>query len=93
MARLALGAILSIMFIILNMAGIAIFWRTFEGVIHMAFFAGNLRMFAFEFESREVVIKGCIFPNSRIVAVLALCAILSIMLIILRMAGITILRH
>ena len=80
------------MFVILSMAGIAIFWCAFENIIHMAFFASDFCMFAFEFECGEIMVEDCIFPSRGIMTAFALRSILTVMFIILSMAGITILR-
>ncbi len=90
-AGLTLRSEFSVMFIILSVAGIAIFWRAFEDIIHMAFFAGDFGMFAFKLECGEIMVEDCIFPSRGIMTALALRSVLTIMFIILSMAGIAIL--
>jgi len=53
----AVRAKLAVVFVILLMTGIAVGGRAFENIIHMTLFTLNFRMFAFEFESRKVVIE------------------------------------
>ena len=57
MADRTILAILSIMGIILLMAGKTVLRRTFELLIHMARFAGDARMLSFQFEGCQIVIK------------------------------------
>lgn len=48
---------LAVMFVIFLMAIKTSRWRTFEDIIGMAFFTCYIRMFAFQFEGSQVVIK------------------------------------
>jgi hypothetical protein len=53
----AVFAIRAVVFVILLVTGIAVSGCTFENVIHMALFAFCFGVFAFEFESRKVVVE------------------------------------
>jgi len=53
----AVRAEFAVVLVILLMTGIAIGGRTLEHVVGVAFLTGNFGMFAFEFESRKVVIE------------------------------------
>ena len=53
----AVRAELTVVFIVLLMAGVTIGGRTCEDIILMTTFAGDSRVPAFEFESRKVVIE------------------------------------
>lgn len=85
-AGLALGSILSVVFIILFMAGVTVFWRAFEYIIHMAFLAGDTGMFAFQFERRKIMVEMGRRPAFGGVAGLAFCAIGEVMRVILPVA-------
>ena len=52
----------AVVFVVLLVAGITICGRARKDIILMATFAGRFRMFAFEFESRKVVIELRGFP-------------------------------
>jgi hypothetical protein len=58
----AIRAKLTIMFIILLVAGVAIHRGAFELSIHMAGLTINFCVFAFQFECREIVIELCGCP-------------------------------
>ncbi|GAB4568807.1 MAG: hypothetical protein Fur0017_12620 [Anaerolineales bacterium] len=84
--RLALGSILSVVLIILFMAGVAVFWRTFEDIVDMAFFTGNVGVFTFQFERGEIMVEGGVLPRRWVMAGLAVGTVGAVVLIILVVA-------
>lgn len=58
----AIRAVLSIMLILLPVAGIAVCWRPLEQVVDMAVVTGCLPVFAFKLEAGQVVIEPCRGP-------------------------------
>lgn len=62
MAGRAIRAELTVVLIVLLMAGIAIRWRPFEYIIDMTLIAFYADMFAFQLEGRKVVIKSGFLP-------------------------------
>ena len=53
----AVCAVFAVVFVILLMTGIAVGGCAFENVVHMALFAFCFGVFAFEFESRKVMVE------------------------------------
>ena len=78
------------MLIVLGVAGITIRGRTFENIVLVAFLAIHLSMFPFQLERRQVVIELRGRPPGRSMACATVRAKLSLMRIILLMAGGTI---
>ena len=82
---------LAVVMIVLFMARIAILRRTFENAIHVALSAGNIYVRTCQLEGSQVVIECSILPISCIMASTAIRTELTVMMIVLFMAGITIL--
>ena len=82
---------LAVVMIVLFMARIAILRRTFENAIHVALGAGNIYVRTCQLEGSQVVIECSILPISCIMASTAIRTELTVMMIVLFMAGITIL--
>ena len=90
MAGCAICAELTVVFVILLMAGIAISRRTLEDVVHMAALTTYFPMFAIQFKGGQVMVKVCALPILRCMTGFALGSKTAIVLIILLMTGITI---
>lgn len=88
----AIRSKLTLMNIILGMAGGAVLWSSFEYIILMAILTGNVGMFAIQLEGEFRMVNLGRFPTLRCMTSFALCAKLSFMHIILLMAGDTSLR-
>jgi hypothetical protein len=88
----AIRAILPIMFILLLMAGITIHGRAFELTVCMTRFTSHFRMPAFQFESRQIVVKFCGRPALRCVTLTALQPKATFMWLIIMVTGIAILQ-
>jgi hypothetical protein len=80
----------AIMFIILLMAGITIHWSAFEDAILMTGRTFDTDVAVFELECEQIVINIRAFPVNRGMAGFTIGSIFSIMLIISRMADVTI---
>ena len=80
------------MCVIINMAGRTIHGRAFENIILMAVCAGGCCMFALEFEGKLGVVDRGRYPAGREMAGGAIGPQLTVMVIILFMAGETRLR-
>lgn len=92
-AGLALPSIRTIVLIIAVMAGITIRRGSFKDVTNVALLTCSFGVFPIQFEGGEVVIKICFLPGSGDMTRLTICSISSIMSVVLRMAGVTILRQ
>ena len=82
MASAAIRTELTVMMIVLFMAGITILRRALEDAIHMAACASHIDMCAGQLEGCQIMVKCDILPTIRIMASAAACAELTIMLII-----------
>ena len=74
----------------LSMTGNTLSRRTLEDVVHMAALTTYFPVFAFQFESGQVMVKACALPILRCMTGFALGSKTAIVLIILLMTGITI---
>jgi hypothetical protein len=83
-------AILTVVMIILGMAGITISRGPLVNIVDMATRTGHLGVFASQFEGRQVVIKSCGQPAAGRMAGPAIRAELTVVVIIFSMTGITI---
>jgi hypothetical protein len=88
MASRAIGTETSIVLVILLVAGVAILRRTLEA-LGMAALAGHTNMFPFKLKISQIVVKFCGYPAYGGVASTTLCAKLTIMGIIGKMAAFT----
>ena len=92
MTGAAVRSELTVVMIVLFMAGITILRCALENAIHMATRASHINVRASQLEGRQIMIKGGRFPSTGVVTSAATCAKLSIVCIILFMARIAILR-
>ena len=92
MAGRTVRAKLTVMLIILLMAGITIGGRTFEDIIDMALLAFHIRVLAFQLESGKVMVEGGLLPIGRGMAGAAVRAEGALVGILGGVAGIAILR-
>lgn len=66
--RTAVGAELTVVFVVASMTGVTIRGRPFEHAVGMTFLTLHARMRANEREARAVVVKGGVLPTTRVVA-------------------------
>jgi hypothetical protein len=78
--------------VVFFVTGITICRGVLKSRREMAFLAVHLGMFSHQRKPRLVVVERRFLPRPVIVAVLALCALLSIMFVVLLMAGVTVHR-
>ena len=88
----AIRAILSIVLIILLVAGVTIGGRTFELLVDMTRLTCYLGMFALELEGRKVVIECRRLPTIRSVTLTAVKAKAALVRLIVKVTGIAILQ-
>ena len=91
MTRSTICAILTVMFIILLVAGIAVQRRALVLTVHMAGFASHFRVFALQLERSQVVIELCGRPSLRGVTLAAIQPKAAVMRLIVMVTGIAIL--
>jgi len=87
----AIRAKAAVVFVILLMAGVTLSGRTLKDTVLVAILAVNSGMHPFQFEGRQVVIEGGVFPIIWRVTGAAICAKLTIMRVVCAVAGIAIL--
>lgn len=80
MARSTIGAILSVVLIL--MASHALSGGGLIDAVPVTFLAFQICVFSYQWESRVIVIKGCILPARRAVACSTICAKLAAMRIV-----------
>ena len=90
MARRAVGSKLTLVRIVIGMAGGAVHWRAFENAIDMATFTGNGGMFSIKLEGEFRMIDIGGLPAGRSMARRAVGSKLTLVRIILGMTGSTI---
>ena len=73
MAEGAVGAILSVVFVIALMAGVTIGGSAFVDIVDMTVGAGRLGMFSGQSEGRQVVVESSRQPASSGMAAIAVC--------------------
>ena len=66
MTGTAIRAELTVVVILVSVAGIAIFWRTFVYIVRMAGFAGDIRMRSCQRETRIAMVEGRVLPLARV---------------------------
>lgn len=94
--RVTLAAVLSkaaVVFIVFRVAGVTIRWRAFENAVSMTILAFRFDMSALQFEGRQVVIEVSRLPGFGGMARAAIRSKLSLMRIVLPMAGETVRRR
>jgi len=92
MTSAAVRAKTSVVLIVLFMAGIAILRRTLEDVVHVTLGTGHIQVPACQLESCKIVVKFCRLPAIGRMTGSAIRAELTVVRVILFMAGIAILR-
>ena len=90
MAGCAVCAKLTVVFVILLVAGIAISRRAFEHIIHVTAFAAHFPVLTVQFESRQVMVKVCALPVLRRMTGFTLGSKTAIVLIILLVTGVAV---
>ena len=90
MALLALGAFLTVMLIVLLVAGVAVDRRLFIPVVRMALLTRDFHMFVPQFVACFIVIKTDVLPISIRVAVCASASRFPFVFVVLLMAAVTI---
>lgn len=93
MAGGAVRSILTVVFVVLSVAGIAIRGRAFEDVVSMAGLASRIRVFPFEPERRKIVIELRRTPTLRRMTDRAIPSKLSLVRIVAEVTGTAILRR
>lgn len=89
----AVRAKLTVMLVILTVAGVAIAGRAFVHIVQVALLTAHIRMFPFEFERRQVVVEFGRRPAIRRMAEGAISAKAPLVRLVSVMAGVTILRR
>ena len=90
MAGATVCAELTVVLILCGMAGITILWRSLIHAIHVTGTALNVCMFPRKRESGVIVIEGHVSPTAGVMAGTAVCAELTVVVVPVRVAGITI---
>ena len=92
MAGLAFLSVRSFVFVDFHVTCVTIERRIFERGSQVTFLALDLGMLTHQWETRLVMVEGCLFPGPVVVTFLALRALLSFMLVVFLMAGVTVHR-
>ncbi len=92
MAVAAIRTELTFVLVIFGMAGIAVGGSALENMVDMTVLAGHVRVFAFQFEGRQVVVEGGRDPAGGGMAGAAIGAITALVVIVFGVAGVAVLR-
>lgn len=85
MADTAFCAKVTVVFVVLLMAGITVGGRTLENAVDMTSLASNFGMASYQVEGEQTVIYSCIIPIIRGMAGSAVCPKAAIVLIVISM--------